>query len=99
MNWAQELVKTISGLDLSPNYSYLYLTFVATVIGFIVWAYYYAVFKKGINELGRVTWFPFRSVVTYTVLTVIIIVVFGAILFGYDFLLDQLINIIITTNA
>ena len=96
MNWAQELVKTISGLELSPNLSYLYLTFVASVIGFIVWAYYYAVFRKGISELGKVSWFPFKSVASYTIMTIVIIVVFGAILFGFDYLLDQLLNIIVT---
>lgn len=96
MNWAQELVKTISGLELSPNYAYLYLFFILTVISFVVWTYYYAVFKKGITELGKVTWLPFKSTVTYTLLAVSVIIIFGAILFGYDYLLDQLLNIIVS---
>jgi preprotein translocase SecE subunit len=96
MNWAQELVKTISGLELSPNLSYVYIAFILVTIGFIVWAYYFAVFQKGIRELGKITWFPFKSTVSYTILTVFVIVIFGAILFGYDFILDQLLNIIVS---
>lgn len=95
MNWAQQLVQTISGLELSPNYSYIYLGLVCVVIGFIVWAYYYIIFRKAINELTKINWLPFKSVINYTLLTVTVIVFMGSILFSFDFILDQLINIII----
>ena len=95
MNWASDLVKTISGLELSPNYAIVYLLFVLMVIGFIVWCYYYAVFKKGASELKKITWFPMKDTAKYTILTVVTIIVVGGILFSYDFLLDKLVNIII----
>jgi preprotein translocase SecE subunit len=96
MNWAQELVKLISGLELSAELSYIYLVFISVVVGFLIWAYYYAVFGGALKELGKITWFSLKSTAVYTVLTVFTIVIVGALLFGYDYLLDQLVNIIIT---
>ena len=95
MNWASQLVKTISGLDLSANYAYLYLTFIVLTIGFVVWVYYFAVFKKGVWELTNISWLSLKETVTYTLLTISTIVVFSTLLFGYDFLLDKLVNIIV----
>jgi preprotein translocase SecE subunit len=95
MNWASQLANTIAGLELSPNYAYLFIAFVVFVIGFIVWVYYFAVFKKGVTELQKITWLSLKDTVSYTLLTVFSIVVFGGILFGYDFLLDKLVNIIV----
>ena len=95
MNWATELVKTISGLELSPNYSYVFLSFVIFTIGFILWAFYFAVYRKGLQELGNVSWLSLKDTVTYTVLTVVVIIIFSSLLFGYDLLLDKLITIII----
>ena len=95
MNWATELVKTIANIELSPNYAYLFLAFVLFAIGFVVWAFYFAVFKKAITELGNISWLSFRETINYTTLTVACIVVFSTLLFGYDFLLDKLVNIII----
>lgn len=95
MNWASDLVKLISGLELSPNYAIIYLLFVLTVIGFIVWGYYYAVFRKGARELKNITWFSLKDTAKYTLLTVATIVIVGGLMFSYDFLLDKLVNIII----
>lgn len=95
MNWATELVKTISGLELSPNYSYVFLSFVIFTIGFIVWAFYFAIYRKGLQELSNVSWLSLKDTVTYTVLTVVVIIIFSSLLFVYDFFLDKLITIII----
>jgi len=95
MNWATDLVKTISGLELSANYAYVYLLFIVITISFIVWAYYFAVYKKGVKELTNITWLSLKDTITYTLLTIFTIVLFGAILFGYDFILDKLVNTII----
>lgn len=95
MNWATDLVKIISGLELSPNYAYLYLLFVIVTIGFVIWAYYFAVFKNGVQELTNITWLSLKDTVKYTLITIFSIIVFGMILFGYDFILDKLVNTII----
>ncbi len=95
MNWATELVKTISGLELTPNYAYLYLGFITVTIGFAAWMVYYALFKGAVKELDYVEWLSLKDTVKYTVITVIAIVIFSSILFGYDFLLDQLVSTII----
>lgn len=95
MNWATDLVKAISGLELSPNYAYLYLLFLVITISFFVWVYYFAVYKNGVRELSNITWLSFRDTVKYTLVTIFTIFVFGMILFGYDFILDKLVNTII----
>jgi preprotein translocase SecE subunit len=95
MNWASQLVKTISGLELSPNYAYMYIAFVVMTIAFIVWVYYFAVFKKGAKELSNITWLSLKETLSYTTLTIFTIVTFSTLLFGYDFLLDKIVNIIV----
>jgi preprotein translocase SecE subunit len=95
MNWATELVKTISGLDLTPNYAYLYLVFIAVTIGFIAWTLYYALLKGAVKELDYVEWLSLKDTVKYTVITLMAIVLFSSLLFGYDFLLDQLVSTIV----
>lgn len=95
MNWATELVRIISGLELSPNYAYIFLAFILFTIGFVLWAFYYAIFKGAIKELTNISWLSFKDTVTYTTISIVVIVIFSTLLFLYDFILDQLVNIII----
>lgn len=95
MNWLVDIIKNLFGITLSPNYALVFTAFVLFVIGFIVWVYYFAVYKGAVSELKNITWPTIGLTMRYTVITILVIVLMGTLLFGYDYILDKLVSIII----
>jgi preprotein translocase SecE subunit len=95
MNWAVDFAKNVFGLTLSPNYALVFLGFVLFVISFIVGCYYYIVFKGAVSELKNITWPTIGLTLKYTGITIITIIMASSLMFGYDYILDQAVSIII----
>lgn len=95
MEFASRIVNTLFNKQLSGGYALTFLLFVIFCIGFLIWAIYFAIVKKGASELQNITWLSAKDTLSYTSITIISIVIFSTILFVYDFGLDKIVNIII----
>jgi preprotein translocase SecE subunit len=95
MDTLSKFISNVFGRELSGGYAILFLTFVLACIGFVIWMIYYAVAKKGISELSNISWLSLKDTFKYTMITVVTITVFSAVLFFFDFGVDKIVNIII----
>lgn len=96
MNPAIELTKIILGKELPNDYSLIFLSFVLFCIIFFVWSLYFVIYKGGIEELKKIEWLSFRDTFITSINIVLFIVISSLILFGFDFVLNELVNLILT---
>ena len=95
MDSLSKFISDVFGRELSGGYAVLFIVFVLTCIGFLIWMIYYAIAKKGIDELSNISWLSLKDTFKYTMITVVTITVFSAVLFSFDFGIDKIVNIII----
>lgn len=80
-----------------PNnfYLVLFLLFVVGVVVFVAWAVYYAFTRKAVDELDKITWSTRRNTIINSSFVLLTVVGIALLLFGYDFVLDKIVNTII----
>lgn len=95
MDRVSDLIQQLFGLELYGEILVLFLIFLAICIGFAVWAIYYAIGKRAIDELGKISWAGYKKTLLDSTFILVTIVLVCFILFGYDFGLDKIVDVII----
>lgn len=95
MNLITDITKLILGKELPFDYSIIFLTFVLFCVIFLIWSLYFIIKQRGFEELRKIEWYPMKNTFFTSINVVIFIVMSSVVIFSFDFVLNQLVSIIL----
>jgi preprotein translocase SecE subunit len=95
MDRISDLIQQLFGLELEGELLIIFLIFLAICVTFLAWGIYYAIGKRAIDELGKISWASRKKTLVDSTFILVTIVIVCFILFGYDFGLDKIVDVII----
>lgn len=94
-NLVIDTTKLILGRELPFDYSLIFLGFVLFCVIFFIWSLYFIIKQRAFEELRKIEWYPMKDTFFNSINVVIFIVISSIVLFSFDFVLNQLVSIIL----